>query len=207
MRISELSRLAATSTATVKYYIREGLVPPGELTSSTQASYGDEHVARLRLVRALLGPCRLSVAQTRQVLDVIDAPGDDMFHALGAAQSATFEADEDTDVDDAVRLIERAGWRIEPESPETAQLARALGAIDDAGFAVPDTVMDAYLAAAESIGEAEIDAMPSDAGEALRYAVLGSILVEPLLLALRRLAEQHVSSRRYGPRGSTGARD
>ncbi|MGO1769156.1 MAG: MerR family transcriptional regulator [Microbacterium sp.] len=200
MRISELARVAETSTATVKYYIREGLVPPGELTSSTQAVYSDQHLARLRLVRALLGPGGLSIAQTRQVLAVIDSPGDDLFHALGAAQSATFPAADDVDADGALRLIRRAGWRIQPDSPEVGQLARALAAIDDAGFVVPDRVMDAYLTAAESIGEAEVDAMPPDPGDALRYAVLGSILVEPLLLALRRLAEQHVSSGRFGDR-------
>ncbi|GMA88788.1 hypothetical protein GCM10025868_40380 [Angustibacter aerolatus] len=40
--------------ATVKYYLREGLLPPGTPTSRTQAQYDEEHVRRLRLVRALL---------------------------------------------------------------------------------------------------------------------------------------------------------
>jgi hypothetical protein len=33
----------------------------------------------------------------------------------------------------------------------------------------------------------------------VRYVVLGTVLVEPLLLALRRLAQQDASRRRFGP--------
>jgi hypothetical protein len=43
---------------------------------------------------------------------------------------------------------------------------------------------------------AGVPAGPSDA--AVRYAVLGTILVEPLLLALRRLAQVDASARRFG---------
>lgn len=201
MRISELARRSGVTTATIKYYLREGLVPPGELTSSTQARYGDAHVDRLRLVRALLGQGKLSVAQAREVLRVIDEPGDDMFAALGAAQSATHDDADAVDEAPAHELIARAGWAIDPASPEVGQLARALAALDDAGFTVPDGVMDAYLAATSEMSEAELAHMPEDPAAALRYAVLGAILVEPLLAALRRLAEQDASARRYGPSG------
>jgi hypothetical protein len=39
--------------------------------------------------------------------------------------------------------------------------------------------------------------LPSPA-TAVRYVVLGNVLVEPLILALRRLAEQEASARRFG---------
>jgi hypothetical protein len=32
----------------------------------------------------------------------------------------------------------------------------------------------------------------------VRYVVLGTVLVEPLILALRRLADQEASARRFG---------
>ena len=54
MRISELSSRSGVPVATIKYYLREGLLPAGERTSATQARYGDAHVERLRLVRALV---------------------------------------------------------------------------------------------------------------------------------------------------------
>lgn len=47
VRISELSRASGVSTATIKYYLREKLLPEGRLTSATQAQYGQAHVDRL----------------------------------------------------------------------------------------------------------------------------------------------------------------
>ncbi|GAB2511519.1 hypothetical protein GCM10027064_06410 [Microbacterium petrolearium] len=38
--------------------------------------------------------------------------------------------------------------------------------------------------------------LPGERAAAVRYAVLGTILTEPLLLALRRLAQQDASARR-----------
>ena len=63
MRISELSRTSDVPVATIKYYLRERLLPEGRRTSATQAQYDDSHLARLRLIRALLGPGGLSVAR------------------------------------------------------------------------------------------------------------------------------------------------
>ncbi len=53
MRISELAARTGVPLATVKYYLREGLLMPGHATSATQAQYDDSHVRRLGLVRAL----------------------------------------------------------------------------------------------------------------------------------------------------------
>lgn len=198
MRISELARRGGVTVATVKYYLREGLVSPGILTSSTQARYDDSHVARLRLVRALLGPGGLSIAQARAVLGAIDDPHDDMFAALGTVQQATLERTDGTDTSVAKELVESAGWRIHPESPELALLAEALEALDDADFTLSPQLLRTYLDAAEGIARAELDGLPSERSDALRYVVLGTILVEPVLLALRRLAEQHVAAERLG---------
>ena len=72
MRISELSRATGVPVATIKFYLREGLVPEGVRTSPNQAQYDDAHVQRLRLVRALVGVGGLSIAATREVLGHID---------------------------------------------------------------------------------------------------------------------------------------
>ena len=55
-----------------------------------------------------------------------------------------------------------------------------------------------YLDAITRIAEAEIAGVPTESAEAaVRYVVLGSVLVEPLLLALRRVAEQVASAERF----------
>lgn len=199
MRISELSSRTGVPVATVKYYLREGLLPAGRLTSSTQAQYDEAHVARLRLVRALLGPARLSIAQVKDVLAAVDEPAEGLFTTLGRAQHATASAEPPVDLEPARRLVERAGWDVDPDSPEIGELAAALAAIEDAGFTVPPANLERYLAGIRDIAQTEIDNVPEHSPEgAVQYAVLGTILVEPVLLALRRLAHQDAAGRRFG---------
>src|SRR4029450_10954785 len=86
MRISELSQASGVPVATIKYYLREGLLHEGQLTSATQAQYDQSHLARLRLVRALLGAGGLSVAAARDVLDRLAQPPASMHDLLGEVQ-------------------------------------------------------------------------------------------------------------------------
>src|SRR5262249_16783134 len=88
MRIAELSRSSGVPVATIKYYVREELLPPGELTSPNQAQYDDAHLRRLKLIRALVDVGGLSIPETRQVLASIDAPGKTLHERMGKAQQA-----------------------------------------------------------------------------------------------------------------------
>src|SRR6478672_3001621 len=53
MLVSELAERADVPLATVKYYLREGLLPPGENVGPRGADYGEAHLRRLRVLRAL----------------------------------------------------------------------------------------------------------------------------------------------------------
>src|SRR6478752_4591497 len=66
MRISELAGATGVTVPTIKYYLREGLLSEGARTSATQAEYGEDHVRRLRVVRALI-ESGVTVAETRKV--------------------------------------------------------------------------------------------------------------------------------------------
>src|SRR5205823_11902088 len=74
MRIAELSQRSGVPIPTIKYYMREGLLYPGERTSRNQARYTESHIQRLRLIRALVDVGHLSIAATREVVASIDAP-------------------------------------------------------------------------------------------------------------------------------------
>jgi DNA-binding transcriptional MerR regulator len=201
VRISDLSRASGVPTATIKYYLREKLLHEGRLTSATQAQYDLTHVARLRLIRALLGPGGLSVARARQVLaavDDADAPSNEL---LGIAHGALVDpADPDRDLSRAQGILHRWGWSVSPKDRDShAAFQDALEAIDAAEFDLPDEVLDGYARAMLHVATMEIDNLPTDsATAAVRYVVLGTVLNEPLVLALRRLAEQHVSTLRFG---------
>ena len=192
MRISELSRQADVPVATVKYYLREGLLHTGELTSATQARYDDTHVARLRLVRSLLGPGGLSVARAREVLRAIDEPPAESYELLGVAAAAVRHPVEVRPHPEVHALVERWGWATDAGAcPEHQVLADALEGLRAAGFESPPGALDAYAAAMDAVAEVELANVPTDSlAAAVRYVVLGVVLNEPVLLAMRRLAEQ-----------------
>jgi DNA-binding transcriptional MerR regulator len=202
MRISELSARSEVPVATIKYYLREGLLPGGARSAPTQATYQDAHVERLRVIRALIG-AGVSVAETRRVLEALDDPPPSAHDLLGAAHAAvTPPAGDDLDVSEAERLVAGLGWRPGRVDPHVIRgVAQALEGLRRAGFEVPHAVMAAYLDAVLRIARAEIANVPTESPEAaVRYVVLGSVLVEPLLLALRRAAEQIASAERFGER-------
>jgi DNA-binding transcriptional MerR regulator len=201
VRISQLAETTGVAVATIKYYLREGLLPEGERTSATQAQYGDEHVRRLRLVRALLGVGGLSVATARDVLALLDGEHASIAEMLGVAQTAvTPTADAGLDLGRARALVDHWGWSIDPDSDDVlAALEVAVAGLDAAGFDLPEGTLDGYARAMATVAEAEIEGIPVDSVEAaVQYVVLGTVLVEPLLLALRRLAQQDASWRRFG---------
>jgi DNA-binding transcriptional MerR regulator len=200
MRISELSVRSGVAVPTIKYYLREGLLPEGERRSPTQAEYGSVHLERLRLVRALV-ETGVTIAATRNVLAALDDPPAEAHHLLGVAHAAvTPAADTEIDLAAAEELASGLGWQSGMcDARVLSEVARALEAIDRAAFEVPPDVMPVYLRSIRTMADAEIANAPTESVEAaVRYVVLGSVIVEPLLLALRRVAQQVASAERFG---------
>jgi DNA-binding transcriptional MerR regulator len=200
MRISELSAESGVPVATIKYYLREALLPEGIRSSPTQATYEQRHLQRLRVIRALV-ESGVSIAETRKVLDALDHPPRNAHDLLGAAHAAvTPPVEGHVDVADAEELVAGLGWQPGMcDARALAGVARALQGLERAGFQVADDVMPVYLDRIRQIARAEVAGVPTDSPEAaVRYVVLGSVLVEPLLLALRRVAEQIASAERFG---------
>ena len=201
VRISDLAREAGVPVATVKYYLREGLLHEGELTSATQARYDDAHLARLRLVRSLVGPGGLSIATARDVLAAIDHPPAEAVDLLGVAAAAVRRPTQVRPHPEVHALMERWGWPVhEKECAEHQVLADALDALDGAGFVPPEGVIDVYARAMDDVAAAELANVPRDSvAAAVRYVVLGVVLQEPVLLALRRMAEAAAAERQATP--------
>ena len=200
MRISELSAQTGVPVPTIKYYLREGLLPEGERSAPTQAAYGEAHVQRLRVIRALI-TAGVSIAETRRVLDALDDPPEDAHRLLGTAHAAiTPPPDESLDLTAAQHAVEGLGWK--PGMCDEAVLhdvARALQGLEGAGFELAKGALPVYLKSMRDIADAEIAGVPTESAEAaVRSVVLGSVLVEPLLLALRRVAQQVASAERFG---------
>lgn len=196
MRISELSRRTGVSVPTIKYYIREGLLHRGELTSSNRADYFSSHVARLRLIRTLREVADLPVATISEVVDALDEPeaaarGQHIATALGslARRDRTPTATAQATVAD---LVERLGWDVNPASGGYQDLAAALAALDEhweGRYSLNG--LERYARVAERLAELEIpEGWRPTGAEALSYAVLGTVLFEPVILSLRRMAHE-----------------
>lgn len=207
MRISELSRRTGVPVATIKYYLREGVLPPGELTAATQARYDDGHVHRLRLVRALVEVGRLSLTATKQVLDAVDDESVDLHRLLGTAHRALGPAatPEDDPGWGPVRaevdgLLNDLGWRVTPAAPARDQLTRAVLTLRRLGATATTETIRRYAEAAHGLAAYELSAVDGDGrrSDLVEGAVIGTVLYEPVLLALRRLAQEHESARRFG---------
>ncbi|GAA0936556.1 MerR family transcriptional regulator [Kribbella koreensis] len=202
MWIAELSRQSDVPVATIKYYLREGLLPAGEAVGATRARYGETHVRRLRLIRALVEAGGLSLARVRNVLAEVDEESLEMHDVLGAAHGALIPTDlPATDesrrrVDD---LIAERGWEVHSGSPDRALLANALDALEKVGYHLDDDLLKTYASAATQVADAEVAALPADDRQrTVEATVLVTALGGPVLLALRRLAQQSASARRYG---------
>ena len=203
MRLAELSEQTGVSSATLKYYLREGLLHAGSPQSRTQASYDDSHVARVRLVRALVESGGLSLARAKSVIGSLEHPPDSRHELLGVAQHALAPVRPAEPAPDWVAVAEDfvagRGWDIPTADPLVAALAAQLQALVESGVAIGDgTALERWADAAESIAATDLATLPDDTGEALRQVVTGTVLSDPVLLTLRRMAQQHESSRRFG---------
>ncbi|WP_137725228.1 MerR family transcriptional regulator [Prescottella subtropica] len=203
MRVSELVAASGVPLATVKYYLREGLLMPGTPRSATQAEYGEQHVRRLALVKALVG-VGLPLGKIRVVVRLIDRPADTVFETVGRAIAALppYPADDDVPAAGHPRaraVLDRIGQVYDPSYPVVAQLERALAAAETVGLPMTDERLDVYARHIRAIAEIDLDLMPTDSVEsAIEYAVLGTAIYEPVLAALRRLAHQDIGAGRFG---------
>ncbi len=214
MRIAELSQTTGVPVPTIKYYLREGLLPAGELTSPNQAHYDDRHVRRLRLVRVLLDIGRLPIATIRDLLTELDRPDPDVHEVLGRAlpsTGGTRETGDPAQVEAArerVRtLIKQRGWLVSGTRTQDAA-ADVVAAFQQVGADV-EHLLEHYADLAERIAVHDLRFVaqaPDNEGK-LYAAVVGSILGDSLLAALRRLTQEHESAKMFGLRGDPSDAD
>ena len=130
-RIDDLAHRAEVTVDTIRYYQREGLLPPAERSGRTKL-YGHEHLRRLERIRELQGR-RFSLAAIRALLDS-ERPG--LVEGIFGGESASHTFDdlvEKTDIDRTLAgRLREAGFLRDP-----AEFGR--DAYDGADLDVVDT--------------------------------------------------------------------
>ncbi|MFE6936915.1 MerR family transcriptional regulator [Streptomyces sp. NPDC057699] len=225
MRIGELSRRSGVPVPTIKYYVREGVLPAGTLTSPNQARYDDGHERRLRLIRALLDVGGLSLSAIAEVLEAVDDPGQPVHKVLGVAAGRIIpeesgkpeesgETDEAEDVEAAegagpesadareevAALLARRGWYVDADNAAARSLAGVLAALHRVGHGAFVELLDVYADAAEPVARADLDYVRRRVAreDLVESVVVGTVLGEAMFGALRRLAHVDASARAYG---------
>lgn len=100
MKIGELAKRAEVPIDTVRYYEREGLIPPPLRRASGYRDYLDADVDRLRFMRRAKG-LGFTLHEIRELLSLTAMSGDDM-SALNAQTQAKLR-----DVEDRIHSLTR----------------------------------------------------------------------------------------------------
>ena len=92
--------------------------------------------------------------------------------------------------------LSRRGWHTYGDDLLVARLERVWAACEAAGIQLDDELMDGYAEALEQVACLDVDTVPEDPDEAVRRVVVGTVMLEPVLLTLRLLAQRELSVRR-----------
>ncbi|WP_262703871.1 MULTISPECIES: MerR family transcriptional regulator [Streptomyces] len=210
MRLAELSERSGVSTATIKYYLRERLLQQGERITATQSEYGEEHLRRLRLVRALIQVGRMPVATAREVLEAAEDESLSEHMRMGAAIFGLPHGPEPAEeTPETVRarqhvdaLLDRLDWsygrEIGDASPAYRTLIESVASLARLGYPHDTDHLLPYARLASQLAVEELDVIEkySTLSERIEAAVALTVLYEPVLLSLRRLAQTEESGRR-----------
>ncbi|MFJ6479616.1 MULTISPECIES: MerR family transcriptional regulator [unclassified Streptomyces] len=222
MKISELSRRTGVPVASIKYFLRQGLLPAGRATAATLAEYGEEHAQRLRLIKALTTLGGLSIAATREVLGAVDQAHSSE-SALGAvsyalpvpvaAQGAAGHEEEGegapagvTARAEVAELLTALDWHAPGTSPHVQGLTAALEELRrlDAQYAPGE--LAAYARLAESVARLDLERAEGldDPVALAERAVIVFAICAPVFELLRRLAQEDQVRRRVAGAGRSG---
>lgn len=214
LTVSQLAARSRTSVASIKFYLREGLLRSGHLSAKHRAFYDEAHVRRLQVIFALRnvgglsiqtisGMCRLLDARRPQDVGTVVARTID---ALARRQSMRAST-KDLSVARAElqRFLRAKNVRVRSHAATLNDLAAALvGLRQTIGPEVGPREMEPYLDAMCALAERDYRANvrlfedPNAAADAATLAIVfGTVLWEPVLVLLRRLALEHVAAQRW----------
>lgn len=203
MRIGELSSCSGVPVSTIKYYVREGLLPAGELTSTNQAQYDDRHVHRLRLVRALIDVGGLPIATVCDVLNAVDEPRRDLLRLVQHSITAEPVANQDDAAEHETReFLMRQGWEYDEDNPAVRSLVAVLATARGLGHDHFADSLDTYADACRNIAEVDVAHVlgHAEVTDVVEGLVVDTVLGDVALRALRRLGQlEKLSSRLQQP--------
>lgn len=200
MRLAELSARSGVPATTIKYYLRLGLLHAGERQSSTWSDYDESHLRRITLIRALIDVAGLPLDAVHRVLEVVTDHAVPLHQALGTAQWLLSPTPPEGPSDESRQrvdaLLRRHNWEVASDSPHREVLGAALDRLDRLAFPAPDALLDQYAEALSRFAPSEVGPIATevDRATAIEHLIIGTLLYEPLLATMRRMAHESQSA-------------
>jgi len=180
IKIGELARRSGVPIATLKHYLREGLIHPAHKTGRTMSWYDASIAARVRAIKRLQRDQFLPLELIRKTVDEAGAATDDL--AAAEAIAAVLEEHGGSRSRTRAELLERGVSEPELQWLAAAKLAVPTG--PDQRYAGDDLALLVTLGAARQAGLS---------AEMLPFAILGEYLQ-----ALRTLVDVELRMFRAG---------
>jgi DNA-binding transcriptional MerR regulator len=207
MKMAELSERSGVPIPTIRYYLREGLLPPGEHTSPNQARYDTAHLRRLTLIRAMVEVGEMPIAAVKAMFEHLDASSADELTTLGLVQYTLVRhrggsgASDAASLADVQALIDDLEWRVRPTHPARPLLGatmQRLHALDQGDVL---ELLDHYAAVAHELAELEVAITLRREGLDARVEAIVMIggLGDTMLACLRKMAQEDVMTRAFSP--------
>lgn len=210
MKLRELSARTGANTASIKYWIREGLLPAGKLRNTTTAVYDERHVERIELILTLREDFSLPIARIRALVALIDDPEVALIDvmeqcqliATGLPPSRTDDgsagkagsppdgnADDDYAHDEVSAMMAEAGWLDVPTVARDA-LVTELRKAASAGVAYDRTTLSLYARSLSEIARGDISwVRPASSRDVVaRNLLRGAAAQTRILVAVNALA-------------------
>lgn len=223
MKLNALAATTGASTATIKYWIREQIVPPGTLRNQTTAVYDTEHVYRIRLIRTLRERFDQPIADIRRLTEMLDDETVPIVTIMDACQhiaaglgavgtdtvpGAGTETDASQHQDTVSELLSLTGW---PDVTSTARtaLADTLREVEEHGTPYSAGRLATYATALAGIAEEDLAYVGDNSDdndddnvaephrdEIARRVLVGTRAQTRVLLAMNNLAHASTAIRR-----------
>lgn len=223
MLLHELAEATGVSAASIKYYRREGLLPPGERITTTRQDYGRAHVERLELIQVLREVAGAPIARIARVTALLDDPDVPLIEVLAESRTLALGLEDPTDEESAAGgadgakaaggehpsiapLLAHLGWPDVDSAPRRA-LDELLHTLEEQGMPTDGETLRRYAAPMAQIARADVASIgeltdtSSGAGPApevsddvqVRRAVSGALAFDRLLRLLRSLGHASYS--------------
>jgi hypothetical protein len=155
----------------------------------------------VRLIRALVEHGEVPIAGVRSILDAIGSPPEAVHELLGVAHCALpTPPTSGTLSPDVADLVADLGWHVDPGSPALHWFSDTVGAARAVGVPLDRSALRRYSEAMRQVAAVDVDTATAggSVAAATRMVAVGTTMLDPMLTALRRVAQEAESADRFG---------